>query len=49
MRAGAAAATLAALILAGAAIFWICAHLLGAPEPSELRAVVRRKPRETGR
>jgi len=48
MRAGPGAATLAALIVAGGAIFWITAHLLGAPEPSELRAVVRRKPRETG-
>jgi putative peptidoglycan lipid II flippase len=43
MRAGAAAATLTALILAGGAIFWITAHLLGAPEPSELRRIASRR------
>src|SRR5262249_29009915 len=40
MRAWAAVATLAVLILVGTAVFWISAHLLGAPEPAELRAVL---------
>ncbi len=43
MQAPAAIATLAALILLGTGIFWICAHLLGAPEPAELRQIAYRK------
>jgi putative peptidoglycan lipid II flippase len=43
MRGLPAAGALAALILAGAAIYWMSAHLLGAPEPGELRRVAWRK------
>jgi hypothetical protein len=34
---------LLALVLAGTAIYWACAHLLGAPEPSELLRVARKR------
>jgi len=34
---------LLALVLVGTAIYWACAHLLGAPEPSELLRVARRR------
>ncbi len=43
MRGGPAAAALLALITAGTAVYWLAAHLLGAPEPSELRRVARRR------
>jgi len=43
MRTPAAVATLAFLILVGTGIFWIAAHLLGAPEPLELRRIASRK------
>jgi peptidoglycan biosynthesis protein MviN/MurJ (putative lipid II flippase) len=38
-----AAAVLAGLIAGGAGVYWACAHLLGAPEPSELRRMTRRR------
>jgi putative peptidoglycan lipid II flippase len=40
-----AALTLAGLILAGTAVYWACAQLLGAPEPAELKRVAWRRPR----
>jgi putative peptidoglycan lipid II flippase len=43
MRGLPAAGALFGLIAAGTAVYWICAHLLGAPEPAELRQVARRK------
>jgi len=38
-----AALLLTALILAGTALYWVVAHLLGAPEPAELRRVAARR------
>ena len=38
-----AALLLAALILAGTALYWGVAHVLGAPEPAELRRVAARR------
>jgi putative peptidoglycan lipid II flippase len=43
MRGLPAAATLGALIAAATALYWLTAHLLGAPEPAELSRVVRRR------
>ncbi|MGH9367111.1 MAG: murein biosynthesis integral membrane protein MurJ [Thermoanaerobaculia bacterium] len=43
MRGLAAAAVLFALVALGAALFWVCALLLGAPEPAELARVARRR------
>jgi putative peptidoglycan lipid II flippase len=45
MRGLAAAATLAGLILGGAILYWACAHWMGAPEPAELRRVIRSRRR----
>jgi hypothetical protein len=38
-----AALLLAALVLAGTAVYWGAAHWLGAPEPAELARIARRK------
>jgi putative peptidoglycan lipid II flippase len=43
MRIVPAAALLFAVILAGTALYWGCAHLLGAPEPGELLRIARRR------
>jgi hypothetical protein len=44
-----AALTLAGLIFAGTGLYWACAHLLGAPEPAELKAVAWRRRAGGGR
>ncbi len=43
MRILPAAVALAALILGATGVYWGCAHLLGAPEPAELREIARRR------
>ena len=45
MRALVAVGALFGLIVGGAAIYWLAAHRLGAPEPAELRRVAWRKRR----
>jgi putative peptidoglycan lipid II flippase len=49
MRILPAASTLAVLILGATGVYWGCAHLLGAPEPAELKRIAwRRASRERG-
>jgi hypothetical protein len=37
------AVLLAGLILAATGVYWLAAHLMGAPEPAELRRIARRR------
>ena len=49
MRILPAAVALAALILGATGVYWGCAHLLGAPEPAELREIARRRASKGGK